>query len=127
MMDQTIKQAWVQALRSGEYRQTKTVLHDGAGFCCLGVLCDLYLTAHNDHWTFGYGDVTDARYIDTDYQVLPKAVQKWAGLPHDHGAFVVFDREHDSMPQQTTDTLAELNDRWGKSFDELADLIEEQL
>ena len=38
-----IAQRWVNALRSGEYKQTKTQLQDEEGFCCLGVLCDLEL------------------------------------------------------------------------------------
>ena len=36
------KQEWIDALRSGKYKQTDSVLHDGHGaFCCLGVLCDI--------------------------------------------------------------------------------------
>jgi hypothetical protein len=33
--------AWVNALRSGNYKATKNCLRDEKGFCCLGVLCDL--------------------------------------------------------------------------------------
>jgi hypothetical protein len=29
---------WLNALRSGEYKQGKGYLFDGTGFCCLGVL-----------------------------------------------------------------------------------------
>lgn len=33
---------WTQALRSGNFKQTKRMLSDGAGgFCCLGVLCEV--------------------------------------------------------------------------------------
>lgn len=38
---QEVKDKWVAALRSGEYQQTKSVLNDANGYCCLGVLCDL--------------------------------------------------------------------------------------
>ena len=34
--------AYLQALRSGEYPQTKSYLHTDEGFCCLGVMCDVY-------------------------------------------------------------------------------------
>ena len=27
---------WVEALRSGEYKQTQSKLHNEEGFCCLG-------------------------------------------------------------------------------------------
>ena len=30
---------WVKALRSGKYQQAKERLHDGTGYCCLGVAC----------------------------------------------------------------------------------------
>ncbi len=30
---------WIEALDSGEYKQTKGVLQDKKGFCCLGVGC----------------------------------------------------------------------------------------
>jgi hypothetical protein len=33
---------WITALESGEYSQTTACLRDFRGFCCLGVLCDVY-------------------------------------------------------------------------------------
>lgn len=46
-MDPRIKQMWIAALRSGDYKQAKRRLRiehsDGsASYCCLGVLCELY-------------------------------------------------------------------------------------
>lgn len=39
-MDKDIKEKWVKALRSGEYKQgTGTFLDDKNRYCCLGVLC----------------------------------------------------------------------------------------
>jgi len=35
------KSNWVNALRSGEYLQSRNVLRDANGFCCLGVYCDI--------------------------------------------------------------------------------------
>lgn len=36
------RQAWVDALRSGKYKQTQGKLHNSDdSFCCLGVLCDI--------------------------------------------------------------------------------------
>lgn len=38
-MNAELKAKWVEALRSGNYRQCAEVLHNDAGqFCCLGVL-----------------------------------------------------------------------------------------
>jgi hypothetical protein len=41
-MDAQLKQQWIDALRSGKYQQAKHKLKGEDGFCCLGVLCDVY-------------------------------------------------------------------------------------
>ena len=41
-MDSSLKQKWVRALRSGKYEQATGALRNEDGFCCLGVLCDVY-------------------------------------------------------------------------------------
>jgi len=35
--------AWVSALRSAEYSQTKGRLQNESGYCCLGVACDIFI------------------------------------------------------------------------------------
>lgn len=44
-MRQTLKEKWIKALESGEYKQGQGVLvrgyQDNKTFCCLGVLCDI--------------------------------------------------------------------------------------
>ena len=40
-MDQNLKRKWIEALRSGKYRQGYDRLHRGQTFCCLGVLCEV--------------------------------------------------------------------------------------
>lgn len=37
-MDKELKDKWVAALRSGEYKQGRRKLFYGIGYCCLGVL-----------------------------------------------------------------------------------------
>lgn len=32
---------WLEALRSGKYKQTRKHLHKGEGYCCLGVACEV--------------------------------------------------------------------------------------
>ena len=39
-MDQEVKTKWVEALRSGQYKQAKGALCSPRGFCCLGVLLE---------------------------------------------------------------------------------------
>ena len=40
-IDPAFKAKWVAALLSGDYKQTAGHLRDSAGFCCLGVACDI--------------------------------------------------------------------------------------
>lgn len=36
-------QKWINALRSGKYKQTQGSLQDAKGYCCLGVACELFI------------------------------------------------------------------------------------
>lgn len=40
-MDAAIKAKWLEALRSGEYRQGEGTFVDEGKHCCLGVLCEV--------------------------------------------------------------------------------------
>ena len=44
-MNQELKQKWIDALRSGKYKQgtgrLKQIINGESTFCCLGVLCDV--------------------------------------------------------------------------------------
>jgi hypothetical protein len=69
-MDAQLKAKWVEALRSGEYQQTKSYLHDIDGYCCLGVLCDV---SGEGHWVMGgsvfrfhHGEDDVAGFLPTD-------------------------------------------------------------
>ena len=41
-IDAAYRTSWLEALRSGKYKQTKNTLRTPEGFCCLGVLCDIH-------------------------------------------------------------------------------------
>ncbi|HEY5443110.1 MAG TPA: hypothetical protein VIJ87_01290 [Pyrinomonadaceae bacterium] len=40
-MEDTLKDAWADALTSGLYKQSRAAMNRGGGFCCLGVLCEV--------------------------------------------------------------------------------------
>ena len=109
-MDQNIKKQWVEALRSGKYKQGRGCLRVRYKtidkFCCLGVLCDLHAQATNCEWEGGI-------YLGKT-SLLPEKVVKWAGLssmnPHIGGKGVSF-----------------YNDEKWLNFDQMADLIESNL
>jgi len=111
-MNPQIKQKWVDALRSGEYQQTQERLRKEDGFCCLGVLCDLYIKENNVEWEI---NEVDGYFYEKNSAVLPPSVVGWAGV-------------EDSNPYVNggIGTLSGLNDK-GFTFNEIAGLIEEHL
>lgn len=113
-MNQAIKERWVNALDSGKYKQVRGALHNDKGYCCLGVLCDLYIQEHPDNnWTWEEGRF---KFMD-ECGVLPYTVRKWAGLSVNNPVIQLEDGET---------SLAGLNDL-GRPFEEIAQIIEEQL
>jgi hypothetical protein len=116
-----VKDKWLTALRSGEYKQGPGALRRGDEFCCLGVLCDLavkegVVTVQDS--TPSYTGPTQYAYgVNDDAAYLPREVRDWADLPRN--------------PHITEDggerlSLAYFNDV-GQSFDAIAALIEEHL
>jgi hypothetical protein len=117
-MKESVKKKWLQALRSGKYKQTTACLQDEAGFCCLGVLCDLY-AKETKAASWQYDENGSIEVFNTGsvrgplggrYDAYPPtAVYTWAGLHH-----------------STAKRLAVINDE-SCSFDPSADYIEERL
>lgn len=113
-MNQEVKTKWIVALRSGEYNQTTRRLRRSDNkFCCLGVLCDLYIKE-----TGKGGWLKDDAFLDSKGVKSSSShtteVNEWAGM---------IDRVYYNG-----------NDRWldgvnddGASFIEIANIIEEQL
>ncbi len=110
-MNNEVKQEWLKALRSGDYKQGEGQLRNGDTYCCLGVLTDLYCKQNNgDSWN----DV--ASYSDGR---LPHRVRTWADLQSGDPRV-----GHDDNGTMTN--LSALNDS-GRSFNDIADLIERYL
>jgi hypothetical protein len=103
-MDEDVKNKWVAALRSGEYKQCRGVLKTEKGHCCLGVLCEVL-----DHRAI----LHDGRYIyGGEKYILPNSIREEAGMKTSHGSWA-----------GNYKCLAELNDE-GEPFGEIADIIE---
>lgn len=78
----SVKKKWVKALRSGDFKQTDSGLKletdDGVfGYCCLGVLTELYIEDHN---LKGKKEVQDLSFRK-DNCYPNRTVTNWAGLP----------------------------------------------
>ena len=123
-MNQDVKQKWITALRSGEYKQTCGRLRKGDSYCCLGVLTDLYdkdkdINCHAWYEEDGqYGYESDGGTVEA---TLPESVMKWADLDDPNPRV-----REDRMGEPLT-SLAYLNDNDGLDFNQLADIIEKQL
>jgi hypothetical protein len=116
-MKPEIKQLWMAALRSGKYEQGQHALRNSSGgYCCLGVLCNLF------HEVTGEGRWDDNTFVidedDMNDQVPPNAVVAWAELSEANPTI--------SSDEDDQDSLAHVNDQ-GASFDDIANIIEEQL
>ena len=139
-MNQDVKNRWIKALRSGDYDQGRTVLRKDNNYCCLGVLCDLYLEDHNKGWRVEEVDhegwhleeinhdgfyleemynKTIDYYCDDEDEMLPQTVQKWAGL----------EESDPRIADETGDLfgISYYNDQLNMPFNQIADLIEEAL
>lgn len=139
-MNPEVKRKWVEALRSGEFPQGTEYLRrltgyeasntdQVTGYCCLGVLCELYRRETGDGQWHGNGFWTNPdAVLDNDYEEnsathLPAPVCAWAGLNTSIGELPtsVSYRKGERAGDLTT-----LNDA-GVSFAETADVIEQQL
>jgi len=122
-----VKEKWLAALRSGEYPQSAHALRSNEGYCCLGVLCDLYRLENPSRWVEDHDDLGTAA-VEWDPKravsivVPPMVVMRWAGLSEQNPCVNL---EDDEGEERVTD-LANLNDS-GLTFEQLADVIEEHL
>ena len=104
---------WVEALRSGKYKQTQYHLKDADGYCCLGVLCTL--TEYKNNYTkmiYVYGDGNFSKN-----SVLPDSIRELTGIQTKDGAIPYKNSD------EFTKSLASFNDS-GKSFKWIANYIE---
>lgn len=118
-MNPEVKAKWLEALRSGDYQQTTERLQDCGGFCCLGVLTDIYAKETGiGEWVVDEdGDLIFQTSLEEEGTILPEEVKAWAELDSTHPSIM--------MPDGYLTSLAELNDG-GDAFTDIAEKIEAQ-
>jgi hypothetical protein len=119
-MKENIAKIWVDALRSGEYKQGGDYLCRNDRYCCLGVLCDLY---EQQVKPVGFKKVRGSDDVATIYyghchETLPVDVMEWADMNSPVGAYI-------ESYSDDAYSLSELNDG-GHTFKELAKIIESE-
>lgn len=106
MLEPDFKAYWVEALRSGEYKQGKYLLKKGDKFCCLGVACDLLAP---DAWVLSPLS-THSYSFDGSNAAMPLDVCIKIGLS-----------------ERSACALATANDTGEWKFERIADYIEANL
>ena len=123
-MKARIKARWVEKLRSDEFQQGQGYLRDcGDNYCCLGVLCEIAVEE----------GVIAAPTISKDggdcYTYWGESTGSWAQLPPEVKAWAQFDDDYVlfGLGGGIDATLVTINDDLKYTFDQIADLIENQL
>lgn len=100
-----LREKWVAALRSGEYKQGKGLLRHADEYCCLGVLCAVagleYVQAQDER-VVGYFLADWGRKYTTALPSVLFPALGWARIS----------------------SLVTMNDAQNKTFSEIADYIE---
>lgn len=125
-------QRWVDALESGEFKQAREKLTgesiddpEESGYCCLGVLCELYRRDH-PHTSRWNGDIFVSYGINecgeevasSSSETLTEQVSRWAGFSNS---------SHDRNPILFgLDTASELNDIRKFNFREIAKFVRQK-
>jgi hypothetical protein len=106
-MKPEVKQMWLEALRSGKYKQGKHQLRSGNKFCCLGVLCEVSGMPYSSYATDLPGDIADWAEIVTDPFVID-------AIPEEKlkGMYPLLSNINDSLPGYGFKRIANLIERY---------------
>jgi hypothetical protein len=118
-------EAWLDALRSGDYKQVQRKLTDGkGGYCCLGVLCEAK-GLPKKVIEGPEGDLASIYYVfDRENNSLSAGI-----IPHREQSTILEDLDLSKLVHtkegcdELSSFLITMNDD-GKTFDEIADFIE---
>lgn len=97
-------QQWINALRSGNYSQTKFYLQNNIGYCCLGLACQLFIPQNQIEYN-------SLGYIIGQLPSRQHNAPKW--LKGINADFMC----------KTGEFLSKLNDK-GWTFNQIADALE---
>ena len=139
------RKAWIEALRSRKFRQTKGKLKSRNGsYCCLGVACEVaevpevYVAGdyiYGDHEvldfykkylsdTAEWGAHPEGYYDRHSSTGLPLAAQEWLGVTEEGPRLASPVVVVEAGEEIEVDSLIDLNDNHGWSFEQIADAVE---
>lgn len=144
-MKKAIMELWVEALTSGRYKQTSGSLkgqmgigNKSYGYCCLGVLCDVYAKkTGKGKFNKPVNGLSTCDFVageDIEPANLPFDVQKWASIKDRNGKISSFKKVESYLKHKelignergiSSICLATLNDSYGLTFKEIAKVIKD--
>lgn len=145
--EEFIRNTWIPALRSGEYKQVKGALHTTDGYCCLGVACTLIPALPREARCYReepqyeqvqrvpdemvdefLNDPRDWRFV-VEYSgnegTLPNKASQVLGISHEGLFDPCMEWEVDGV-KRSAGALVALNDG-GWTFEQIADFIENEI
>ena len=127
-MKPEIKQRWVDALRSENYKQCYFALKEEDRFCVIGVLCDVLKNDINGFWDENDCFICQDEYFECEeivYYHPPNKLFLYCGVePSEQNRYYF---QLVKYGDNSECRLINLNDIDRLTFNQLADLIEEQL
>ena len=123
MANERAVRMWVNALRSGDFKQGRTALRRSVSissrheheYCCLGVACEVYRGLSDDGDDKWVGDTSDDNFwFQGNSAFMPQIVRQWLGIGR---------ADWGDLEGQ----LIAMNDQHGKNFNQIADKIEAEL
>lgn len=106
---------WVRALRSGKYKQTRLVLQDKQGYCCLGVACKTLIPKHKQIKNSLFGTLVGGMVWNQPHAPLwlKEVSAEFARITGT--GLIMLNDEGFSTPEEIYSPL---------TFDEIADMLE---
>lgn len=134
-MNKELVRQWVEALRSGRYKQGRKALRNiDDSYCCLGVLCDISKEELGIDWKpEEETDDFEIYVMGKNGGVLPDKVWEYLGKEVDYK--VNISTNNSKIPKSVIESfflplkeihLVTLNDYHKLSFEQIADIIEEE-
>ncbi len=132
-----LTKTWIDALRSGKYKQGTNYLNRGENMCCLGVACEVYIEQGNPLNKKMHDSIMGIQKYGEEEETaaLPQEVQKAFDMAGYFGEFNVdealrvkigdelFNKVARITGSPGCAMLSELNDQ-GLTFEEIATIIE---
>ena len=91
-----------------------------AGYCCLGIACNVFQQENGGKWNGTYFFPTDEDRSNCQHGYLPDSVRDWFGFELSDPVIRI---DHDEYGDEPC-TASQINDEYGATFAEIADLFE---